>query len=369
MAQWRVPVFDLTEEVDELWGDVTQAVHEVLRSGQFIMGPNVRAFEEEVADYLGVKHAIGVNSGTDALILALRALGIGPGDEVITSPFSFFATAESISSVGATPVFVDIDPVTFNLDGNLLEANITSRTKAILPVHLFGQAADMTPIMQLARQHGLAVVEDCAQSFGSEYQGVKTGTLGDIGCFSFFPSKNLGAYGDGGLVTTNDAEVADQVRMLRTHGSKQKYHNEVVGYNSRLDEMQAAILRVKLPRVEDANRMRKEQAARYDALLGAISGVVVPGTVGQATHVYHQYTIRISAGLREAVQTALAQLGIATAVYYPIPIHRLPVYKHLKVQAANAEEAAGQVFSLPLGRHVTPSIQEEIAQCIASVLA
>jgi len=368
MGQWRVPVFDLTAEVDELWGEVTHAVHEVLRSGQFIMGPNVRAFEEEVAAYLGVNHAIGVNSGTDALTIALRALGIGPGDEVVTTPFSFFATAECISLVGATPVFVDIDPATFNLDADRLEAKLTVRTKAILPVHLFGQAADMTPVLELAKQHGLAVVEDCAQSFGSEYEGVKTGALGDVGCFSFFPSKNLGAYGDGGLVTTNDPEVAAQARMLRSHGSKQKYHNEVVGYNSRLDEIQAAILRVKLTRIEESNRMRKEQAGRYDDLLGAISGVVVPALAAKATHVYHQYTIRVSHTLRASVQAALAELGIASVVYYPIPIHQLPVYTHLRVQALKAEQAAGEVLSLPLGRHVTPSIQEEIAQCIASVL-
>ncbi|MCA1791858.1 MAG: DegT/DnrJ/EryC1/StrS family aminotransferase, partial [Thioalkalivibrio sp.] len=260
----RIPVLNLTPEIEELWDELNDAFQRVLRSGQFILGPEVEAFETEVADYLGVKHAIGVNSGTDALVIGLRALGIGPGDEVITTPFTFFATGESIANVGATPVFVDIDENSFNIDPSLIEDAITPRTKAILPVHLFGRPCDMDAVMGIAERHGLEVVEDAAQSFGARLGGQQSGTFGRVGAFSFFPSKNLGAFGDAGLLATDDDEVAESARMLRAHGSRTKYHNETLGYNSRLDSLQAAFLRVKLPRVDAWNERRRDVAATYD---------------------------------------------------------------------------------------------------------
>ena len=241
MSEIKIPIYDPRPEIEALWDEIQAAIHRVLKSGRFILGPEVKAFEQEVAEYLGVKHAIGVNSGTDALVIALRALGVGPGDEVITTPFTFFATAEAISLVGATPVFVDIDPKTFNINPELIPEAITSRTKAILPVHLYGQAADMDPILDIAERHGLRVLEDTAQAFGAKYKGQKLGTLGDAGAFSFFPTKNLGGIGDGGLIATNNDNVAELARMLRAHGAKKKYFHEMIGYNSRLDELQANI--------------------------------------------------------------------------------------------------------------------------------
>lgn len=345
-----VPILDLATEIEFLWDDLMAAITRVLRSGQFILGPEVEAFEREVAEYLGVKHAIGLNSGTDALVIGLRALGVGPGDEVITTPFTFFATAEAISLVGATPVFVDIDPRTFNLDPELIPAAITPRTKAILPVHLYGRPAEMEPILAIAEEHGLKVLEDCAQAFGATYSGRKVGTLGHAGAFSFFPSKNLGAYGDGGLLVTDDDQVAEMARMLRAHGSRRKYHNEMVGYNSRLDALQAAILRVKLPHVDRWNAQRREVARRYNQLLDGVPGLVLPEiTEG---HVFHQYTVRILGGKRDAVQQSLARAGIGTMVYYPIPLHRLPVYGHSEGSLLEAERVASEVLSLPMGLHL-----------------
>jgi dTDP-4-amino-4,6-dideoxygalactose transaminase len=269
IATREIPILDLRPQYESLKDEMHAAITRVLESGAFIMGPDVAAFEQEAAAYLGVKHAIGLNSGTDALFIALRALGIGPGDEVITTPFTFFATAEAISHVGATPVFVDANEQTFNIDPDLIEAKITERTKAIIPVHLYGRPSDMGKIMAIANKHNLKVIEDCAQSFGATYQaqcnrcdgscdssqhhGKQTGTIGHVGAYSFFPSKNLGAYGDGGMIATNDDGIAEQARMLRVHGSRKKYYNEVVGYNSRLDTIQAAILRVKLPYVDAWN--------------------------------------------------------------------------------------------------------------------
>ncbi|WP_337844909.1 DegT/DnrJ/EryC1/StrS family aminotransferase [Thermus sp.] len=341
-------MLDLRPEVNELWGELQGAIARVLRSGQFILGPEVEAFEAEVACYLGVKHAIGVNSGTDALVIALRALGIGPGDEVITTPFTFFATAEAISLVGATPVFVDIDPRAYNLNPELIEPAITPRTRAILPVHLYGQAADMNPILALAEKYGLKVLEDVAQAFGGEYKGRKLGTLGHAGAFSFFPSKNLGAYGDGGLIATNDDEVAERARMLRAHGSKRKYYNEVLGYNSRLDALQAAILRVKLPYVDRWNEARRQVARAYHELLGDIPGLLLPYEAPYAKHVYHQYTVRVLGGRRDEVRMRLREMGIETMVYYPTPLHKLPVYTYLGYSLPEAEKIASEVLSLPM---------------------
>lgn len=356
-----VPVYDPLPEVEFLWSELEEAFRRVMRSGQYILGPEVEALEREAAAYLGVKHAIGVNSGTDALFIALRALGVGPGDEVITTPFTFFATAEAISLVGATPVFVDIDPRTFNLNPKLIDPALTPRTKAILPVHLYGLPAEMDPILEIARAHGLKVLEDCAQAFGATYKGRKVGTLGDAGAFSFFPTKNLGGYGDGGLIATNDDGVAELARMLRAHGSRRKYHNEMVGYNSRLDALQAAFLRVKLRHVDAFNARRREVAASYHQFLQGVPGLVLPPLV--EGHVFHQYTVRILEG-RDRVAEALAREGVGTMVYYPVPLHRLPVYAHMGAALPEAERAAREVLSLPMG----PFLSEEDLLRVADAL-
>lgn len=364
-----IPILDLSSEVETLRSELRAAFDRVLDSGQFIMGPEVSAFEQEVAAYLGTKHAIGVNSGTDALVIGLRALGIGAGDEVITTPFTFFATAESISTVGATPVFVDVDARNYNIDASQVEAAITPRTKAIMPVHLYGNPCDMRSLLDVAERHGLYVIEDCAQSFGACYHrdgdsmsGRQTGTLGTMGAYSFFPSKNLGAYGDGGLIVTNDDQLAEQARMLRLHGAKKKYHNEILGYNSRLDAMQAAILRVKLPHIDIWNEQRRAVAQRYNELLANVSEVETPEiTPG---HVFHQYTIRLLEADRDEVQRRLKQEGIGTMVYYPVPQDRLPIYAGQYPRNPISDDLAKQVLSLP----IWPSIAEDIQHRVASAL-
>ncbi len=364
----KIPMLDPSPEVEALWDELNAAIHRVLRSGQFIMGPEVTAFEAEVAEYLGVEYAVGVNSGTDALVIGLKALGLGSGDEVITTPFTFFATAEAISQVGAVPVFVDIDPETYNMDPALIEEKITPRTKAILPVHLFGQAAEMDPILALAEEYGFKILEDVAQAFGGEYRGTKLGSLGDAGAFSFFPSKNLGAYGDGGLITTDDAGVAEAARMLRAHGAKKKYHNEIVGYNSRLDALQAAILRVKLPHIDEWNEGRREAARRYGALLDEVPGIATPREAPDRFHVYHQYTVRVMNGRRDELRERLAQAGIGTMVYYPVSVHRLPLYEGLGYRLPHAQRAEGEVLSLPIWPSLSPEVQgtvvDRLSQCV-----
>lgn len=358
-----IPMLDPRPQYKELEAEIQEAVNRVLDSGQFIMGPEVAAFEEEVARYLGVKHAVGVNSGTDALFIGLRALGIGPGDEVITTPFTFFATAEAISHVGATPAFVDIDEVTFNLDAELIERRITPRTRAILPVHLFGQAADMDSISALAEEYELNVLEDVAQAFGGEYGRRKLGALGDVGAFSFFPSKNLAACGDGGLLVTDDDQVAERARMLRAHGAKSKYYNELIGYNSRLDELQAAILRAKLPHLDRWNAGRRRAAARYDELIGDLPGIVTPEEIAPARHVYHQYTVRFQNAARDGVKRRLAEAGIGTMIYYPVPVPDLPVYSahRDRGEIPRSRQAAEEVLSLPMWPHISSQVQERVA--------
>lgn len=366
-----IPVCDLQPDIEAHWDEYMEAFANVLRSGRFIMGPNVRAFEEEVAAYHGVKHAIAVNSGTDALFISLRALGVGPGDEVITTPFTFFATAEAISHVGATPVFVDIDPVTYNIDPNRIEEAVTSRTKAVIPVHLYGQAAEMDAIVAVAERYGLKIVEDVAQAMGGRYKGRLLGTIGDIGALSFFPTKTLGGFGDGGMIITNDDDVAALARMLRAHGSKKKYYNEMVGYNSRLDEVQAALLRIKLRRLDKANEQRRAAAARYRQLLGDLDGIALPIESPNAYHVYHQYTIRVKARERDELREALAEAGIGTMVYYPVPVHKLPVYKGEAVGSSalpEAENAARQVLSLPIWAGIDVQRQNRVTQELRRLL-
>jgi dTDP-4-amino-4,6-dideoxygalactose transaminase len=362
----KIPILDLKPQLHSLQTELESAILEVVRSGQFILGKAVTQFEEAVAEYLGVPYAIGVNSGTDALVIGLRALGIGAGDEVITTPFSFFATAESISMVGATPVFVDISSADFNINADLIEEKITPRTKAIMPVHLYGQPAPMAKIMTIAQRHNLAVVEDCAQSFGARYGGKcldcarvsscgemslplvgkMTGTMGQVGAFSFFPTKNLGAYGDGGLVVTNDPHIAELARMLRVHGAKQRYQNELLGYNSRLDTMQAAILGVKLPHIDRWNEARRQVALTYNQFLADIPQLITPAVTDG--HVFHQYTIRVLDGKRDYLMQALSAEGISTMIYYPIPQDLLPVYRGQYPQNPVSEAMAEQVLSLPI---------------------
>ncbi len=333
-----IPMVDLKNQYQRLKAEIDAELAGVLESTHFILGPNVQAFEQEAAEYLGVKHAIGCASGTDALHLALRAAGIGPGDEVITPAFTFIATAEAIRYVGATPVFVDIRPDTFNLDADQVAAAISERTRALLPVHLFGQPADMPALMALAEKHDLKVIEDCAQSFGADIDGRMTGGIGLAGCHSFFPSKNLGAYGDGGMVTTNDDALAEHLRSLRNHGSKVRYHHDEIGYNSRLDEMQAAILRVKLRHIDEFNQGRRRAAHAYSEALKDV--VTPPVEDGLGTHVYHQYTLLSER--RDDIQKALQAADIACAIYYPIPLHQQKVF---------ADECAG--LSLPVTEDVS----------------
>lgn len=361
-----IQILDLSAQVNALWPELTKAIEGVLKSGAFIMGPDVKAFEDEAAKYLGAKHAISCNSGTDALVIGLRALGVGHGDEVITTPFSFFATAESISMVGATPVFVDIDPGSYNIDVNLIEAAITPKTKAIMPVHLYGNPAAMDRVMAIAQKHKLKVAEDCAQSWGAKFNGKHTGTIGSFGAYSFFPSKNLGAYGDGGMIATDDDALAAKCRMLRVHGSAKKYHNEVLGYNSRLDSMQAAILRVKLPHIDKWNNARRAVAAYYNEKLAKLPGVVVP-TISEG-HVFHQYTIRLTTKNRDDVQAALQKAGVQTMIYYPIPQDQLPVYGGKPGRFAQSDKAAREVLSLPIWPELTRDVQDRVIAALAAAL-
>jgi dTDP-4-amino-4,6-dideoxygalactose transaminase len=369
MQNTKIPILDLSPEVETLGAEISEALQKVMASSAFILGPNVKALEEEMAKYLGVKYAIGCNSGTDALVIGLRALGIGPGDEVITTPFTFFATGESVSAVGATPVFVDIDLKTMNLDVSQIESKITSKTKAIIPVHLFGHAVDMDPLMALAKKHGLKIIEDVAQATGGDYKGKKLGSFGEIGAFSFFPTKNLGAYGDGGLITTNSDELARLCRMLRVHGSEKRYYNEMIGYNSRLDEMQAAVLRIKLPHLDKYNEGRRRVADYYSKQLKDVAGVTTPTEASYAKHVYHQYTIRIAGGKRDQVHAALGEMGITTMIYYPVPMHKLSVYQHVKVSVPNTDRAATEVLSLPIWPQLTEPTQARVVEGIRKALS
>jgi dTDP-4-amino-4,6-dideoxygalactose transaminase len=353
-----IPILDLRPQYESLKPEIQAAINRVLERSDFIMGEEVGLFEQEMAAYLNVKHAIGMNSGTDALFIGLRALGIGQGDEVITTPFTFFATAEAISHVGATPVFVDVDARTYNMDVTRLEAAITPRTRAIIPVHLYGRPCEMNRIMQLAAQHNLLVFEDCAQSIGAQYAGQHAGTIGHAGALSFFPSKNLGAYGDGGMLVTNDDAVADMARMLRVHGSRRKYFNEVVGYNSRLDTLQAAILRVKLPHVDAWNAARRHVARVYNGLFEGVPGVITPEIPDD--HVVHQYTVRITGQPRDAVQARLKELGIQTMVYYPVPQDQLPIYRGQHPENPVSDMLAREVLSLPIWPEMSLNTQQRV---------
>lgn len=362
-----VPLFDPAPQHERVREDVARAVSDVLDSGQFIMGPNVHHFEEEAAAYLGVKHALGVSSGTDALHLALLAAGVGPGDEVITSPFTFIATLEAIYHCGATPVFADIDAASMNLDPAAVADVIGERTRAIVPVHLFGQAADMEPLLALAARHGLRLIGDCAQAFGARYDDRSVGALGDAGCFSFFPTKNLGGYGDGGLITTDSDTLAESVRALRNHGSRERYYHDEVGVNSRLDEVQAAALRIKLRCLDEFNASRRAIAAYYDSALANLP-VRTPAVMPRCHHVYGQYTILVSG--RDRLSAALAERGIGSAIYYPVPLHRQKVChdafssKHFP----ECERLARECLSLPMFPGMTEAQAEAVVAAIQAVL-
>jgi len=355
MEKHQIPMLDLQAEYHEIRDEIDDAVHRVLDSGHFILGEEVEAFEHEVASYLGVRHAIGVASGSDALLLALMVLNIGPGGKVITTPFSFFATASCIVRLGATPVFCDIDPRTFDLDPDsvrrYLELSYTPAVKAIIPVHLYGQCCDMDALLELARRYSLKVVEDCAQSFGSTYRGHQSGGMGDIGCFSFFPTKNLGAYGDGGMVSTNDDKLAEHVRMLRVHGARRKYHHEELGINSRLDAMQAAILRVKLKHVDRWTERKRALAAGYDKELSGIDWLEVPYVMPTCRHTYHQYTTKVPPERRAAIQKDLAKASIQTQVYYPEPLHQQLCFvskQELPQEPLNVDAVVRSVLNQPI---------------------
>ncbi len=343
-----IPMVDLKAQYADLRPEIDQALAEVLDSAQFILGPNVKAFEQEAARYLGVDHAVACASGTDALHLALAATGIGPGDEVITTPFTFIATAEAICYVGATPVFVDIDPRSFNLDLERVAAAITERTRAVMPVHLFGQAVNMPALRKLADNHGLLLIEDCAQSWGATRDGGQTGSFGAAGCYSFFPSKNLGCYGDGGLVATGSPTIAEELKVLRNHGSRERYHHHVIGYNSRLDEMQAVILRAKLRRIDRYNDGRRRAARAYNDALKDVPGITTPWEDPAGQHVYHQYTLL--SDCRDAIVKALQAEQIGCAVYYPIPLHQQEVFRkrHGHLSLPVTEDVSRRCLSLPM---------------------
>jgi dTDP-4-amino-4,6-dideoxygalactose transaminase len=348
-----IPLVDLTAQYHAIEAEIDQAVHQVLESGHFILGPNVLALEQETASYLHVKHGIGVASGTDALVIALRALDIGPGDDVIVPAYTFFATAGAVMLVGARPVFVDIYPDTFCLNIQQVFDRITPNTKAVIPVHLYGHSADMAPLLDIARTYKIKVIEDNAQAFGAEYQGSKTSSMGDLGCLSFFPTKNLGGYGDGGMVVTNNDELAVRVRMLRAHGWKKKYFPEILGYNSRLDEIQAAILRVKLQHVDKWNEKRQMIAHQYTKQLST-QGIQTPKEAPDTRHVYHLYTILVK--YRERVQNELKNNGIASDVYYPCPpplAHPCRLFGYKPGDFPIAEQASREALSIPLYPEMT----------------
>lgn len=347
----------IKEEIDE-------AIHRVLDSGQFILGKEVTEFENSVEKYLGVQHAVGCASGTDALQVAMMALSIGPDDEVITTPFTFVATVETIVLLGAKPVYVDIDPLTLNIDARFIEKAITKKTKVIIPVHLFGQAADMSDIMSISQKHSLTVIEDTAQAMGAEYNGKKVGTIGDIGCISFFPSKNLGAYGDAGMIVTNDKHLADRMRMIIVHGSKVRYHHDILGLNSRLDTIQAAVLNVKLKHLDEWNNKRRTFAEAYNKLFEG-TDIITPVVKPNRTHIFHQYTIRVKR--RDSLVQHLQQRQIPHAIYYPVPLHRQKAFQHLtdpKQSFPITEKITREVLSLPIHTELTQEMQQYIVDSI-----
>lgn len=355
--------------------EIMELISEIYDSGWFIGGPHVAALEKSVAEAAGAEFAVGCSSGSEALLVSLMAMGIGEGDRVICPSFTFFATASAISRLGAEPVFVDIDPETFNLDIAKVEMAITPKTKAIIPVHLFGQCADMTGIMKLAETYNLQIIEDCAQSIGATHQGRRAGGIGDVGCFSFYPTKNLGGMGDGGMMTTNDQEVADRLRLYANHGMKPRYHHQVVGINSRLDAIQAAVLNVKMKHLGSYAEQRQTNASNYQSLMekyGIQEMVALPKSENGSNHVWNQFTIRIAGGGRDAVRAQLAEKNVGAEIYYPIPLHQQECFAPLGYKVGSlpvTERAAAEVLSLPIYPELTYQEQEYVVKSLAEVLA
>lgn len=367
----QVPLLDLKAQYKTIKSEVDAAIAEVLESQYFILGPSVEKCEKAIAAYSNTAFGVGVSSGSDALLVCLMAENIGPGDEVITTPYTFFATAGAVARLGATPVFVDINPDTYNLDVTQIAAKITPKTRAILPVHLYGQMADMDPIMPLAEKHGLAVIEDGAQAIGAEYKGRRAGSIGHYGCFSFFPSKNLGAAGDGGMVVTQDPARAEKLRILRGHGSKPKYYHKVIGGNFRLDALQAAVVSAKLPHLDSWTEARQRNAALYTRLFTEAKVPVGLPPVVENRHIFNQYVIRIP-GQRNAVQAALQKLGVGTEVYYPVPMHLQECFGYLGQGVGSfpeSERAANDTLAIPIAPEVTPEQAKFVVDSIAGILA
>jgi len=361
----KVPLLDLKRQYASIKGEIDAAIREVVDAQVFIKGPKVSELESKVAEYCGTKRAVGVASGTDALLLSLMAYGVGRGDEVITTSYTFFATAGSVARLGAVPVFADVERATYNLDPRLVEAAITPRTKAIIPVHLYGQCADMDPLMRIAEKHGIVVIEDAAQAIGSEYKGRRAGSIGHVGCFSFFPSKNLGAFGDGGMVTTNDAAIADKLVSLREHGQTEKYFYWTVGANSRLDALQAAILLVKLRHLDDWSNGRAKNAEHYNRCFAG-SAVGTPHRETHSRHIYNQYMVRV--GKRDALEAHLKEKGVGCALYYPLPLHLQTCFKDLGYKEGDlpeSEAAARETLSIPV---FTELRQEELDYVADTIL-
>ncbi len=368
-----VPFVDLNAIHEPIRDILIHEISEVVRSNHFIMGPKVAAFEDDFAAMLNVRKAIGVSSGTDALVVALHALGIGPGDEVITTPYTFFATIEAILRVGASPRFVDIEAGSFNLDPTLIEAAITEKTKAIIVVHLYGRSADMGAINKVAAVHNLKVVEDAAQAVGAEWNGRRVGGLGHIGCFSFFPAKNLGAFGDGGAVTTDDLDLAETMRMIRIHGSERRYQHTMLGGNYRLDAIQAAVLRLKLPYLEQWTSERQDAAFRYrERLQGqGLGGQITLPDPGPGRHVFNQFVLRVHEGRRDELFEELGKRDIGRAVYYPLPCHQQPLIKAMQPQHPSlpeAERAAAETLAIPIAPGLTETQQDEVVDAIVDIL-
>jgi len=362
-----IPFVDLKAQYGSIKGEVNDAIARVLERCEFTLGNEVAAFEEEFSAYCHAKYGIGVNTGTSALHLALLAAGIGPGDEVITTPFTFVATVSAICYTGATPVLVDIDPRAFTIDPTAIESAVTPRTRAIIPIHLYGQPADMDPVLAVAGKHGLVVIEDACQAHGAEYKGRRTGSIGHLGCFSFYPGKNLGAYGEGGMVVTDNPQYARAIRMLRDWGAERKYHHVLKGYNYRLEGIQAAVLRVKLRHLEGWTEARRASAARYDRLLAG-SGVPTPSAMSYARHVFHIYAIRTRR--RSTWQELLQVQGIHTGIHYPIPVHLLPAFADLGCRAGqfpHAEQAANEVLSLPMYPELTADQCEAVSHAVRNL--
>ena len=368
MNMTRVPLLDIPATYPEILKDIEEAVSEVIRSGHFILGPKVGELEEKIADYCGTGFAVGVSSGTDALLISLMACGIGPGDEVITTPFTFFATAGCISRTGGRPVFVDIDPETFNIDPALLKDSITDNTRAIIPVHLYGQCADMEAVSNIAKDSNLTIIEDAAQAIGSEFKNKRAGLMGDFGCFSFFPSKNLGGFGDGGMVTTRSENNLEKLKTLRVHGSNPKYYHKIVGGNFRLDTLQAAVVLAKLKYLGGWNDKRRENAQRYSKLFeqqGLLDHIQIPREVFPK-HTFNQYVIRVEKR-RDELKNFLQSKNIATEIYYPLPLHLQECFKDLGYRSGQfpvAEKAAREVLALPVSHEVTPQQQEYVVETI-----